>query len=171
MDYKIEAVSPQVKEYETKYGKMKSYSLKLPNVDEPVQLSQKDSTPAPKTGDVLNGTIEDSEFGKKFKKAYSPPANGGGKSFGGGKAPFDQFTMYLSYAKDLAVALIDKTGALDKAAYAEVLADVAAGGYVLYEGRPEAKGDTEVKQVANFFGEDTSSEPVEHDPFEGMDLE
>lgn len=54
-----------------------------------------------------------------------------------GKPSFDNFTMYLSYAKDIAVAMI-KDGKLDEAAYGVVLAAVAAGGESLYDRRPDA---------------------------------
>lgn len=65
-----------------------------------------------------------------------------------GKPSSDNFTMYLSYAKDIAVAMI-KDGKLDEAAYGEVLAAVAAGGEELYSHRPDApqKEKEEVVEV------------------------
>lgn len=61
---------------------------------------------------------------------------------GGGSKPYtrptqDQFTMYLSYAKDLAVAML-KDGKLDESEYAKVLDAVSSGGHTLYEARPGA---------------------------------
>jgi len=70
-----------------------------------------------------------------------PPKEGGG-SFGGrsGKAQADPFTMYLSYAKDLKVARI--AAGLDKAKdYTDDLDAVIAGGYTLFQGRPDGTGD------------------------------
>lgn len=165
-EYIIEAVAKDTRTYDSKYGKMISYKVKLPGVNDPVEVSQKESTPAPKPGDVLKGTIEGSNFGPKFKKEFTPKAGGGG---GGGGRETDPFTMYLSYAKDIAIALtVD--GKLDKAAYAEILADVSAGGMVLYESRPNASPapQNELKQPDNASDEGDTDK---HDPFEGMDLD
>lgn len=77
-----------------------------------------------------------------------PPKEDGGYSprgatqGGGGSKPFnrpaqDQFTMYLSYAKDIAVAML-KDGKLDEGEYGKVLDAVSNGGDVLYNSRPDA---------------------------------
>lgn len=66
---------------------------------------------------------------------------GGGFKGGGGRAPVDPFTMYLSYAKDIAVALITAgKGTIDQDKYAEALDIVLHGGKTLFEGRPDAPG-------------------------------
>lgn len=74
------------------------------------------------------------------KEGYS---GGGGfsggyqKKTGGGRPQGDNFTMYLSYAKDIAVALIED-GKLDESKFGAVLSAVADGGKTLYESRPDA---------------------------------
>jgi hypothetical protein len=61
--------------------------------------------------------------------------------------------MYLSYAKDIAVAML-KDGKLDDEAYGEVLSAVATGGDVLYEARPDAPKKNPVKdELDEVFGE------------------
>lgn len=75
----------------------------------------------------------------------STPA-GGGKS---SKPAFDNYTMYLSYAKDLAVALVGTKEGFSDEKYAELLDAVNTGGDVLYAGRPDAPKDepVEIKPV------------------------
>lgn len=146
MQYTVAAVSPTVKDVQTKFGDMKVYRLKFNETDAStvVELMQKDSTPAPSVGDTLNGTIDMSgQYGPKFKKdkdfGSSPRSSGGNYS----RPPFvprndDPFTMYLSYAKDIAVALIGTKEGYDQEKLSSILDDVLAGGKVLYEGRPSA---------------------------------
>jgi hypothetical protein len=80
MSYKIKQLGP-VSEYDTQNGKMKKYTVQFEGSDDWVELSQKPTTPAPTVGQELDGTIEDTQYGKKFKKAY-----GAGGGFAGGKA-------------------------------------------------------------------------------------
>lgn len=86
------------------------------------------------------------------------------RSFGGGggaKVPQDQFTMYLSYAKDLAIAAL-KDGKFDGAFYGELLDNVLLGGKTLYDGRPG--NETEEKT------DDPVVEPLD-DPWAGIDAQ
>lgn len=80
-----------------------------------------------------------------------PPKEGGyqnrtsspqGSWSGGTK---DNYTMYLSYAKDIAVAML-KDGKLDENAFGEVLAAVNAGGKTLYEYRVDAEKPEETPE-------------------------
>lgn len=73
-----------------------------------VELSQKPSTPAPKKGDVLEGTIDMSnKYGPKFKKAFAPRPGGG--------APKDESAIRAQFAIKAAIqfyaALPEKTRA------------------------------------------------------------
>jgi len=68
MSYKVET-SMKTGEYAGQYGQMIKYAVKFEDQNEAVELSQKPETPAPKTGDVLEGEIEDTKWGKRFKKA------------------------------------------------------------------------------------------------------
>lgn len=90
------------------------------------------------------GTVETYEKqGRNGSETFvkQPPkegfSGGGGFSKGGFKPQGDQFTMYLSYAKDIAVAMV-KDGKLDENAYAQVLDAVSTGGHTLYDSRPGA---------------------------------
>lgn len=69
MKYSITSVSTAVRDYETKFGAMKSYKIMLDG-GEVVELSQKASTPAPTVGQELEGHIEEGQYGKKFKKEF-----------------------------------------------------------------------------------------------------
>jgi hypothetical protein len=84
MVYKVLAVGSEganaPRHYETQYGKMVAYKLKLEGSNDIVEISKKDTSPAPKIGDELNGTIEKTEFGHKFK-ADKMAFNGGGKTY------------------------------------------------------------------------------------------
>lgn len=96
-----------------------------------------------------SGTVETYEKeGRNGAETFvkQPPKEFGGQTYSQGsstssskasKPAFDNFTMYLSYAKDLAVACI-KDGKFDGALYGEVLDSVATGGTTLYESRPDA---------------------------------
>lgn len=162
MEYTIEAVSPNVREYDTKFGPMKSYKLKLAGESEAVELSQKASTPAPTVGSTLSGTISDTEYGKKFKKEYSNPTASGGAKFGGSKPQADPFTMYLSYAKDIAVALIAK-GTYKADTLFEVVTEVSTAGEMLFEARnkptPEDKPEPKPTAATDIFGDDVIEMP------------
>lgn len=73
---------------------------------------------------------------------------GGFQKSGGFKAAApkgDSFTMYLSYAKDIAIALIED-GKLDDDKYGKALSMVLDGGKTLYEGRPDAPAAPEKKE-------------------------
>ena len=150
MEYTIEAVSPTVREYDTKFGPMKSYKLKLAGEPDAVELGQKASTPT--VGSTLTGTISETEYGKKLKKEYASPTASGGAKFGGSKPQADPFTMYLSYAKDIAVALIAK-GTYKADTLFEVVTEVSTAGEMLFEARNKSTPIPEEKP--------TATEPVE----------
>jgi len=62
-------------EYEGKYGKLYKYTVQLEGESDAVELSQKPTTPEPKTGDILEGIIEETQYGKKFKKIETSSGN------------------------------------------------------------------------------------------------
>lgn len=65
-------------EFTGKGGVMHKYLVQLEGVDVGVEVVQKPDTPVLKAGDKLNGTIEDTQYGKKFKKEFSGGRGGGG---------------------------------------------------------------------------------------------
>lgn len=153
MQYTIKAVSPKTREYSTKFGDFISYRLKLSDTadDTVVELSQKADSRPPQVGDILEGTIDMSaQYGPKFKKDFGGGGFGGGQSGTGssttarsyGSKPgvsSDPFTMYLSYAKDIAVALIGTKDGFQPDKFDSILESVIAGGKSLYDGRPGAE--------------------------------
>jgi hypothetical protein len=80
-----------------------------------------------------------------FVKQPQKEGYGGGGSRGSAKAPADPFTMYLSYAKDLAVAVMHE-GKIDSQLYAEALEMVLVGGKTLFDGRPGNEPKAETKE-------------------------
>lgn len=102
------------------------------------------------TQEGWSGTVETSEKEGKYgletwvkqPQREGGYQGGGGYRGGGGGAKADPFTMYLSYAKDLAVASVttDNNGvrSFDTKLYVDLLDAVSAGGFQLYAGRPDA---------------------------------
>src|SRR4051812_3565115 len=80
MTFTIKAIDPKTRNYSTRYGEMTSYKVLFNEMDQPVEISQKSTTPAPAIGDALEGTVDMSgQYGPKFKKEYNPQ---GGGNFG-----------------------------------------------------------------------------------------
>jgi hypothetical protein len=77
MTYKI-ANAMKTGEYESKFGKMFKYTIQFEGESEAVELSQKPESPAPKVGDQLEGTIEDTQYGRKFRKERKEGGQVGG---------------------------------------------------------------------------------------------
>lgn len=87
-NYKVTSAA-KLKDRESQYGVFTDYMLMLTDeqgVNTAAELSQKQSSTAPKAGDTLSGTIEQTAYGPKFKK--DKPAYGGA-----GVAPRDPETQ------------------------------------------------------------------------------
>jgi hypothetical protein len=73
------------KQFTTKHGStLQSYGLTLEDGEKqliPVELNQKLETAEPVIGATIEGTVEDGQYGKKFKKEQANSSGG----FGGGK--------------------------------------------------------------------------------------
>lgn len=82
-------------------------------------------------------------------------SSGGGRSFGGVKAPQDNYTMYLSYAKDIGIACI-KDGKFDSDLFSQVLEAVEAGGAQLFASRDNAKPEVnvDIENIEKVFNDD-----------------
>ena len=132
----------------------------------PAKTYSKDISVAGWTGKVESYEKQGRNGPETFVK--QPPkegfSGGGGYSKGGFKQPADQFTMYLSYAKDIAVGMLTVDGKLDEAEFGKVLSAVSDGGKTLYENRPDAKPKEEEpkteKKLDEVFG-DTESFSLE----------
>jgi hypothetical protein len=100
-------------------------------------------------------------FVKQPQKAYS-----GGGFQGGGRAPADQFSMYMSYAKDLVSAFITLDGKVNMTEFKKALKATIEGGHLLYAARPgaepqdgpeptpDAQVDTVAKELSEALGDD-----------------
>lgn len=97
--YTIEAVGP-IKEWSGAHGPMKDYQIKFKEEPEWVTVTQKPETPAPTVGQTLTGTINPTQYGKKFKKEQT--FSGGG---GSPRQPIDHDSMYKCNALNNAVAM------------------------------------------------------------------
>jgi len=98
---------------------------------------------------VRQAPKEDSQYGGRSGGAYS-----GGKSF----TPKDQFTMYLSYAKDLMVACIARG---DKITFEEAVSQTIGAGHTLYDDRPDAVAST----VASIASGETKIDDISESDF------
>lgn len=58
-------------EFDGKYGKLYKYAVQFEGENEAVEMNQKPDSPAPKSGDVFEGTIETTRYGRKFRKEAS----------------------------------------------------------------------------------------------------
>ena len=80
--YKITAVDPNVRDWESKMGgAMKSYRVELHDGHAGVTMTEwarKATSPAPTVGQTIEGTIEQGQYGPKFKQ--SPTGSGGTRS-------------------------------------------------------------------------------------------
>jgi hypothetical protein len=141
MNYTITAVSPEVSSYQGMYGTMKVYTCKLQGVEGSVEISQKEDKPPVKAGDTVDGAIEHTAYGQRFKKTYTP--NGPGASSksnysSDSKSRDDNITFYISYAKDLMVAYLQQVGAgdIDESTFEKIIGMVATGGMKLKDEQP-----------------------------------
>lgn len=161
MNYTVNAVAPEVRDYQSKYGDMSEYTVRFnESGDTIVHVNQKSSTPPPKAGDTLTGTVDMSaDYGPKFKKEFTPTAGAPGTYTGKPKQPADNYSMYMSYAKDIAIAIIENVGIkeFDEKEYNKVIETVVSGANTLFEhkdaGKDEAEAFTEeVEKINSIFG-------------------
>lgn len=78
------------------------------------------------------------------------------------KLSADPFTMYLSYAKDITVALLAVSGVAAKSDYTDLIDQTITGAYALYEGRPEARAkhqEVMERRIDELKGDDPVYEP------------
>lgn len=75
-DYKITAVSQQVKDWQSNYGPMKTYKLMLEGRTEACEINKKADSAPPTVGQVLYGNITTNEYGDKIKTEQKQPGFG-----------------------------------------------------------------------------------------------
>jgi hypothetical protein len=134
--FTIDDVDQNIRDVPTQYGPMKDYRLSLMASGEttPVIASwlRKASSPAPVRGQQIEGALEDTEYGKKFREQRQMPI---GSSGGGGK----------SYAADP-----KKQAAIAMEASQKVAVDIMRLYYQQAAKAPDSAGElvSQVKQVA-----------------------
>lgn len=102
-NYTIKQVSQQEpKRYEGKFGVTYYHKVRFEGSDEVIEIGRKEGND-PKVGEQLYGTIEDTEYGKKFKAEKNP--NG---YSGGGKSTKDEAAIKAMWAIGQAVSTVDK---------------------------------------------------------------
>ena len=74
--YTVESASVK-KTLQLDHGEFTVYTVTLQGHGD-VELKQKASSPAPAQGASLTGTIEDTQYGRVFKKEFQPRPGGGG---------------------------------------------------------------------------------------------
>lgn len=120
-----------------------------------------------------NGEVESYEKQGKFgsETFVKQPQREGGWQGGGNKGsskPNDPYTMYMSYAKDLAIALTDTTG-FDGKRYQTLLDATISGANALYAARPDGPG-ADAAKAQEVFGKtdvvvEDLTEDQENDPW------
>lgn len=184
MSYTITHVHPTTRPYKTQYGDNIEYTVKFQEMQMPVHIGRKVTSKPPVIGEILEGTVDMSgQYGPKFKQTYDQnaprPAGSGGYSGGGSAKKFDgdNYTMYLSYAKDIAIACVG-IGSLDT--FEKLIEAADKGAKVLYAGRPGAAPETpsdsapdqlSMDNLHEIFPEQNGPEtvvPTEDDPWKGI---
>lgn len=100
-EYTIKQVSKQEpKRYEGKYGVTLYHKVRFEGSDEVVEIGRKENH-RPKEGDKLYGTIEDTEYGKKFKAERKPFTSSA-------KPMRDDSAIQAQFAIKTAVAFLEK---------------------------------------------------------------
>jgi len=157
MTYKV-INSMKTGSYTGKFGEMFKYAVQLEGVDGAVELSQKPDTPEPKAGDDLNGTIEETQYGKKFKKEQAPYKGGGA-----GNRGYDSEGMAWGNSLTNAVAVVNAAVMsgykIVKPTPGAIAEEVLAVATKLYVGRPAAKtNDAGDPPVSNYTPDQAPTE-------------
>jgi hypothetical protein len=95
--------------YESQYGEddgsgkkvMVKYTVQFEGSDDAVEVSQKPTTAAPKPGDEMDGTIETTQYGKRFKKAA-----GSGDGFNRAAGPATRASIEAQTSLNAAVTTV-----------------------------------------------------------------
>jgi hypothetical protein len=84
--FSVDHVDMPPKQWNNKDGHpMVTYKMRLSEPGQPGQVqaewNRKPDSPAPQVGQMLDGNLEDGQYGKKFKPATQSFGGGGGKSY------------------------------------------------------------------------------------------
>lgn len=111
MPWKVVAVSEQTRPWNSqKGGPMVSYKVHLQDtagvVTQNVELAQKQSSAPPAVGQVLEGNVDQGDYGPKFRKAFQ---QGGG---GRGMSPEDRASIVRQHSQDMSLRALELAYAL-----------------------------------------------------------
>lgn len=144
--YTVEAIVNE-REFESKYGPLKSYKVRIKGDDGfsgEAEITQKPTTAAPQAGQEIEGTLDKSnpKFPPKLKKAQM---NGGGGGFkGGARSAKDSDSIERQVAYKGAVEMC-VSFAEDASEAADMLPDLFEMSINLIQGKPVAtRGNLEV---------------------------
>lgn len=114
---------------------METYKVMLEGIDEPAEINKKAGN-VPKEGEVLYGTVETTDYGKRFKAIARPNPQATYSSYRSSSKGLDDSSksraMYVAYAKDIAVALLETKG-FTTVGFEEIVKAVADKGDYLFE--------------------------------------
>lgn len=85
---------------------MKTYKVMVAHEEEPIDVNRKADSAKPVAGDVLDGTIEDTDFGKRFKATPKPFNGGAGTSY----TPRDDAAIQAQWSIGQAVTVLISAG-------------------------------------------------------------
>jgi hypothetical protein len=83
MAYEVVDVKPDPRQWENKHNNQPMLSWRIDirdaagTVHQNVELPQRASSPAPTVGQALDGNLDNTQYGLRFKKAFTPGAGGG----------------------------------------------------------------------------------------------
>lgn len=147
--YTVEAITGN-REFESKYGPLKSYKVRISGDDGfsgEAEITQKPTTAAPTVGQAIEGTLDKSnpKFPPKLKKAQ---VQSGGFS-GGGKPNKDSKSIERQVAFKGAVEIVvAMLGAGQEVALAETLTRYFDHGLGLIQGTPQRQAAVEAVKEA-----------------------
>lgn len=110
---------------------------------------------APKVGDTLEGTVEDTDYGKKFKKAMAP----GGFNRGGGRTPEEQDAIMRQHAVTDAISLMTLIGDKNLATKENAIG-LAEYFLVYYKTGKKPQAVTKSREINDIPVEDSPDEEV-----------
>lgn len=89
------------KDVQGQHGPMKVVTLQLsgPDGDQTAEWFTKDQTPLPDAGSQIEGTVEPSEYGLKFKKAAGAFTGGGFR----GRSPEENRRIVRQHSQDMGI--------------------------------------------------------------------
>lgn len=103
--YTVAAVGSEPRSWQSKYGPMLTYKITIRNAEGremQCDLNQKESSAAPAVGQTLEGSVQNHEYGPRFKKVQQQPGFGGRR----GGSPEERASIAMQHAQKAAVDIV-----------------------------------------------------------------